>query len=102
MSNISDVLLDTKINNNKTYIVDDIDYYKVLGMNNQYYIKVIDYYQVSLSQKPVELYRHSIYGLEKVKGYIKSIDSSDILLIAAPSISSHFKMFDLEKVPCTR
>jgi len=97
MSNIDDIMIETKINNKKTYMYDSIAYYKIVGMNNQYFIKVSDYYKVTLRQKQVELFGSGTSGLEKVKGYIKSIDSSDILLIAAPSISSNFIMYDLEK-----
>ncbi len=99
MSNINDSMLGVKINNNKIYIIDSIEYYKLVGMNNHYYIKVSDYYKVTLSQQSFELFQHNTSKLKKIKGYIKSIDLSDILLIAAPSISSNFKMFDLEKVP---
>lgn len=100
MSIVDSVIFNNKVISKKTYTYDDVAYYKVMGMNTQYFIKVSDYHKVTLCQKAVELYQYSVSGLLKVKAYIKSIDSSDILLIAAPTISSNFKMFDLEKAPC--
>jgi len=97
MSNIDNSMIETKINNRKMYTYHSISYYKVIGKNKQYFIKVEDYYTVTLRQKSVYLFEMSISGLKKVKGYVKSIDSSDILLIAAPSIYNNFIMYDLEK-----
>jgi hypothetical protein len=68
-----------------------------VGLNKQYFIKINDYYKVTLRQQPIELFTVSVSGLKKIKGYVKSIDASDILFIAAPSISSRFIMYDIEK-----
>jgi len=98
MSNIANTMIDTKVNDKKIYIYDNIDYYKVSGLNNKYFIKLEDYYKVTLRQQPLDLFTFHISGLKKVKAYIKSIDTSDILFIASPSISSRFIMYDIEKI----
>lgn len=81
----------------KFYIFDDEAYYKVVGMDASYYMKVKDYERITLRQTAVTLYEHTCNGLEKVQSYIKSIDFSDILFIAAPTVAHRFKMYDLEK-----
>jgi hypothetical protein len=81
----------------KYYIFDNVYYYKVVGRKSTYYIKVSDYHNITLSQKAITLYEKTLHGLIQIKSYIKSIEFSDILFIAAPSITSNFNMFDLEK-----
>ncbi|PHS32843.1 MAG: hypothetical protein COA92_05715 [Sulfurovum sp.] len=91
-------MIDYKITNRKTYIFEGTTYYKVIGMNSQYFLKATDCDKATLCQKAIKLYKHHAKsGMLKVNGYIKSMDYSDVLLIAAPSISSPFKMHDLEK-----
>ena len=97
MSNLDNYLFESKMINRKTYIFDDTSYYKVIGLNSQYYIKVSDLNKITLHQMSMTLYKHTASSLVKVKAYVKSLDYSDILFIAAPTISSPFKMYDLEK-----
>jgi cyanophycinase-like exopeptidase len=85
------------IDGKKCYIFDNVCYYKVVGRNATYYIKVSDYHNVTLSQKAITLYEKTLHGLMQIKSYIKSMGYSDILFIAAPSITSSFSMFNLEK-----
>ncbi len=91
--NISNDLLDSK----KCYIFDGVRYYKVISRKSTYFIKVSDYHKITLSQKAITLYEKSRDGLIQIRSYIKSIEFSDILFIAAPSVTSNFNMFDLEK-----
>jgi len=81
----------------KLYMFNNEAYYKVVGMDASYYMKIKDYDMITLRQTAVILYEHTCNGLEKVQSYIKSIDFSDILFIAAPTVAHHFKMYDLEK-----
>jgi len=81
----------------KCYIFDNEKYYKVKGMKGTYYIKVIDYQKVDLKQVAITIYEYAFDGLKKIRCYIKTIETSDILFIAGPKISPHFKMYDLEK-----
>jgi len=83
--------------NENIHIHENISYYKAVGLNAHYLVSCEDYKDVSLQQKAVEMYTYSTSGLLKVKGYIKAIENSDILLIAAPNVTSHFKMFDVKK-----
>jgi len=87
----------TSISNSKQcYVFDNIAYYKVVSRKATYYIKTSDYESVTLNQSAIILYEQTITGLTKIKSYIKSIEFSDILFIA-PSITTNFNMFDLEK-----
>ena len=86
-------LLDSK----KCYIFDNVSYYKVISRKATYYIKISDYHKVSLTQRAITLYEYTMNGLIQIRSYIKSIEYSDILFIAAPTIENRFKMFDLEK-----
>lgn len=81
----------------KLYMFNDEPYYKVVGMDASYYMKIKDYGKITFRQTAVTLYEHTCNGLEKVQSYIKSIDFSDILFIAAPTVTHRFKMYDLEK-----
>ena len=89
--------LNTSNDCRKCYIFDDISYYKVMSRKATYYIKVSDYHKISLRQTAVTLYEYTRNGLIQIKSYIKSMEFSDILFIAAPTIANNFKMYDLEK-----
>ena len=87
----------TSFDNKKCYVFDDVCYYKVISRKSTYYIKVSDYHNITLKQTAITLYKKTLHELIQIKSYIKSIELSDILFIAAPSITSNFNMFDLEK-----
>lgn len=96
MSNIDNSLIDANIRNRKTYLFDDTTYYKVRGKKSYFYIKVSNFDELTSHQINMTLYEYTASGLVKVRAYVKSIDYSDILLISAPTVSSPFKMHDLE------
>jgi len=97
MSSIDNVMLAHNCDNNKkAYLYNNISYYKIVGMGEYYFIECKDYENITEKQKSVDLYTLHSSGLSKVKGHIKAIHNSDVLLIAAPSISSAFKMFDVK------
>ncbi len=86
----------TTSNCKQCYVFDNVSYYKVISRKATYYIKISDYESVTLKQSAIILYEQTRNGLIKIKTYIKSIEFSDILFIA-PSITTNFNMFDLEK-----
>ncbi len=81
----------------KCYTFDNEQYYKIIGMKDSYFINIVDYAKITLNQISLEIYEYSNSGLKKIKSYIKSMENSDILFVAGPKISTHFKMYDLEK-----
>lgn len=89
--------LEKKSNTIKTYIFDNEKYYKVVGMKGSFYIKVSDYEKVSVKQVAITIYKYTLHGLKKIQSFIKSLQSEDILFIAGPKISTHFRMYGLEK-----
>jgi len=97
MSKVEPLLITEIIENKKCYMIENIYYYKVIGMQATYYLKVSDYNNISLNQNAYTLYEYTVQGFIEVKSYIKSMEFSDILFIA-PTITSQFKMYDLEKV----
>ncbi len=84
--------------NKKCYVFNNEKYYKAKGMRGTYYIKVSDYMKISLKQVAIVIYEYALNELKKIKCFIKTMESSDILFIAGPKISPHFKMYDLEKI----
>ena len=89
--------LENEVVNHKCYTFDNEEYYKIKGMKGNYFIKIVDYAKITLRQVAIIIYEYTINGLKKIKSYIKSMESSDILFVAGPKISTHFKMYDLEK-----
>jgi hypothetical protein len=96
VSKVEPLLIAEMIENKKCYMIDNIYYYKVIGMQAAYYLKVSDYNNISLKQNTYTLYEHTVQGFIEIKSYIKSMKTSDILFIAT-NITSQFKMYDLEK-----
>ena len=86
-----------KIMNHKCYTFDNEKYYKIKGMKGCYFIKIVDYAKITRKQVAMIIYEYTNNGLKKIKSYIKSMESSDILFVTGPKISTHFKMYDLEK-----
>ena len=86
-----------QIENKKCYIFDNVAYYKMVGRKSTYFIKVSDYHNITLKQTAITLYEKTLNEFIQIKSYIKSIEFSDIVFIAAPSITSNFNMFNLEK-----
>jgi len=97
MSKTYNTSLVQKSNTIKTYTFHNEKYYKVVGRKGSFYIKVSDYEKISVKQVAITIYKYTLSGLKKIKSYIKTLQSEDILFIAGPKISTHFRMYGLEK-----
>jgi len=97
MSHVELNIVNDNIVDYKLHIFNNIAYYRVMGMRDSYYLKVSDYANITLKQNLIILYKETIKGFITINSYIKSIECSDILFIAAPTVENRFKMCDLEK-----
>lgn len=93
--------LEINVNGIRCYMFENEKYYKASGMKGSYFIKASDYEKLSIKQAAITIYQYTnaMKGLEKVKSFAKTVvkDEYELLLLAGPKISSHFKIYNLEQ-----